>query len=1108
MTSEFDLTAPLPTGTVLLEASAGTGKTYALASLAVRYLAEGSVTLPELLLITFSRMATAELRSRVRTRLTEAIGALVQRLAHPEAESADAVLAHLCAGPRAEVEARLVRLQAAAGDFDAATIATTHEFCQRMLFGLGVLADHDPAPRFVADPRALVAETTADTYLQRFTGGPARFRYADAWRGEPATRFAAAVVREPAAVIAPENATGVAAERVEFARTVRAEVERRKLRQRLFTYDDQLVRLRDALADPLTGPAARHRLAGRFRVVLIDEFQDTDPIQWDILSRTFHDRSTLVLIGDPKQAIYGFRGADVGTYQQAADLAGRRAVLSTNYRSDAALVVALDEMFAGAELGTQIFVPPVRPAHSGRRIAASDAALVRPLRIRGIPPQRLPLDLTLARSAVVADLVAEVGRFLSGDARITFHGTQRPMRPGDIAVLARTNAMGRQISVALREAGVAASVAGSDSLFDGDAAHEWQSLLRALAEPRGHLVRAAALTPFLGWTLQDLAEADDLRLAGLRETVHAWSKVWSAHGTAALWEAITARATFAAGTRARRDGDRLLTDLRQIAHELELAEARGVPAVGLTDWLTDQIAERPDTRRFLAGDEEAVRILTIHRAKGLEFPVVLLPDLSLRPRSGNGDDTIVFHDEGHRRCVDVGGGTAAGRATRLAAYRAEEDAETLRELYVAMTRAQIGVVAWWVPAKSTRESPLHRMLARASDVATPAPGYPLDALATRADRPSVTFEPFSPSEPRPVPPRGAPVRDPEPVRLRTFSRGIDLAWRRTSYSGLTAAAHGLAMDVPATNREIDEPTETLAGDGHAPDEPGAHASPVASSDSGGAAGPSPVSPFFGLPRGTEFGTLVHAVFEELDFAATDLAAELARVTSYLVPRTSVDVSASALAVALDPVLRTPLGEVTAGLPLASFALGDRLSELSFDLPLSEANSATLGSVADILAEYLAPGDPLSDYPDRLRALDPTTLPLRGVLTGSIDAVLRVRPDDRFVVVDYKTNQLGDPDQFVSQYSGAALANAMMDSHYPLQAILYEVALHRFLRWRMPDYNPERHLGGSAYLFVRGMAGPQPDGATPGVFTWCPPADLITTLSDALAGITRVRGSLQ
>ena len=172
--------------------------------------------------------------------------------------------------------------------------------------------------------------------------------------------------------------------------------------------------------------------------------------------------------------------------------------------------------------------------------------------------------------------------------------------------------------------------------------------------------------------------------------------------------------------------------------------------------------------------------------------------------------------------------------------------------------------------------------------------------------------------------------------------------------------------------------------------------------------------------------------------------------------------------------------------------------MAFDLPLGGEQSATLAAVADLLEKHLDPEDPLASYPTRLRELSPSTLPLRGVLTGSIDAVLRLKPENRFVVVDYKTNQLGDESQRISQYSPGALASAMIDNHYPLQAILYCVALHRYLRWRLPDYEPGRHLGGVGYLFVRGMAGPDTVGS-PGVFTWRPSANLVTSLSDLLAG---------
>ncbi len=1088
MSDSFSLTGPLPNGTVLLEASAGTGKTFTLASLAVRYLAEGLATLDDLLLITFSRMATAELRARVRSRLAEAIACL-----DPDTSidsSTDEMLAQLTAVNERERQTRLGRLRQAAADLDSATIATTHEFCQRMLFSLGVLADMDASPQFVADPKDLVSEATADAYVRQFGDRSPPFPYASTW-GEkvPATRFAADVVREPAALIVPESATGTARARVEFASEVRAEVELRKRRRRLFTYDDQLVKLRDALNDPVTGELARQRLAQRYRTVLVDEFQDTDPIQWEILSRTFHGQSTLVLIGDPKQAIYGFRGADIGTYHAAASVASRTVALTTNYRTDATLVEALDQLLAGADLGEGIEVPPVTSAHRERRIASTNPTQARPLRIRGVPPQARELTRSRATQIIVTDLVAEIANLLSGDVTVTIDGQTRPLRPHDIAVLVRTNRIGRQSAGALRSAGIAAAVSGSDSLFSvGDhpnqsPAHNWLTLLTALADPRGPLIRDAALTPFLGWSPRELADAEEASLGELRETVHAWSRVWQAHGTAAVWESIVARPDFASGVRSRPDGNRLLADLRRVAMECELAEHHGVATLELTDWLRTQMRDLPDVHHYLASDEEAVQVLTIHRSKGLEFPLVLLPDLAMRPRwAARGDETIVFHDEQHRRCVDVGGRSAPGRQTRVTMREEESDAETLRDLYVAMTRAQLGVIAWWVPEKSTPQSPLHRVLARPANTAKPARSYELNALAVRSDRPAVSFEAFSPDVVRPVPTPTPPTALPTDAHVRTFTRAIDPAWRRTSYSGLTASAHGVTFESLS-----DEPSEAESA-GSATETTSVQA--MSSSET--------ISPFLGLPRGAEFGTLVHAAFEETDFAAPNLTAAVSAVTERLCPRSAVDVNPSQLTKALDLVLRTSLGDLAAGRDLTAFSRKDRLDELAFDLPLGGEQSATLAAVADLLEKHLDPEDPLASYPTRLRELSPSTLPLRGVLTGSIDAVLRLKPENRFVVVDYKTNQLGDESQRISQYSPGALASAMIDNHYPLQAILYCVALHRYLRWRLPDYEPGRHLGGVGYLFVRGMAGPDTVGS-PGVFTWRPSANLVTSLSDLLAG---------
>jgi exodeoxyribonuclease V beta subunit len=315
------------------------------------------------------------------------------------------------------------------------------------------------------------------------------------------------------------------------------------------------------------------------------------------------------------------------------------------------------------------------------------------------------------------------------------------------------------------------------------------------------------------------------------------------------------------------------------------------------------------------------------------------------------------------------------------------------------------------------------------------------------------------------------------VAVAVFDREIDEHWRRTSYSALTAAAHP-----PAPEAEpVDAP-----GVGDEPEAPAPSAEPE----------PGPPSLMNDLPYGAEFGTLVHGVLEHVDTEAPDLAAEVRARCAEAIGEMLSTADPELLTAALVEVLRTPIGFGA----LADVPGRDRLCELEFELPLAGGDvpsgaAATLGRIAATVRAHLAPGDDFHVYADELDTLE--DVPLRGYLTGSIDAVLRT-PDQRYVIVDYKTNRLGTGDLTVAHYSRDRMAAEMVRSHYPLQALLYSVALHRYLRWRLSGYDPAVHLGGIRYLFVRGMIGPEtPEGA--GVFDWTPPPGLIVALSDLLAG---------
>ncbi len=254
--------------------------------------------------------------------------------------------------------------------------------------------------------------------------------------------------------------------------------------------------------------------------------------------------------------------------------------------------------------------------------------------------------------------------------------------------------------------------------------------------------------------------------------------------------------------------------------------------------------------------------------------------------------------------------------------------------------------------------------------------------------------------------------------------------------------------------------------------------------------------------GTAVGTFVHRVLEAADFAAPDLSVELAARVVEVQARRQVDIGdPSAVVAGLRAALETPLGPLLDGIRLRDVARADRLDELDFELPLAGGDDPTgrlePSAIAAVLRAHLPPGDPLEGYARRLE--DPALRPsVRGYLTGSIDLVLRLSGDGppRFAIADYKSNWLAAPGETLtaSHHRPAALEAEMERAHYALQALLYTVALHRYLRWRVPGYDPRVNLAGVLYLFVRGMTG---GDAPDGVFAWHPPGDLVEALSDAL-----------
>lgn len=1085
----FDLLGPLPAArsTTVLEASAGTGKTFALAGLVTRYIAEGEAALDQMLLITFGRAATQELRDRVRRQIVDAVVAFDD----PSAVGDNQVIAHLLDCDDDERGLRRQRLRDALAAFDAATIATTHQFCQMVLKSLGVAGDSDSGVTLVESLDELVGEIVDDLYLRHF--GQERddplLSHADA------LRLAREVVKHPATELRPKEPPpdSRAAVCVAFAKDVLAELEIRKRRRGVISYDDLLTRLADALeADD---SPAQLRMHQRWPIVMVDEFQDTDPVQWQVIRRAFSNRSTLVLIGDPKQAIYAFRGGDIVTYLSAAETAGTRMTLGKNWRSDAALVNRLQTLLGGAQLGDErIIVHEVEAQYHGSRLHG--APCDEPFRLRVVKREKFgrsgtrTIGIDDLRTHIPQDLAADIGGLLASGAM--FDG--RPLEARDVAVIVESHKDARACYAALRDAAIPAVYTGDSDIFTSDAAEDWLCLLEAFDQPhRPGMVRAAAATMFFGKTAEQLVEGGDKLTDDVAETLREWAGHARERGVAAIFEAAQLGGM---GLRVLKwqGGERQMTDLAhmtQLLQETAHREHFSLPA--LRDWLREQRQESggaTERARRLDHDAAAVQIMTVWVAKGLQFPVVYLP-FSFN-RYVRTPELVLFHD-GDQRCLHVGGIDSPDYNAVSVSGRKEDASDDSRLMYVAMTRAQSQVVAWWAPSWDEPNGGLSRLLRgrRPDEAAVPDRVAPdkisdKDAMARfeqwQAAGGLVIEESVVPPMPALPPPE---TRD--DLAARHWHRTIDAEWRRTSYSGLIRAAESTPVSSEPEVIELDDEVAEI---------------PLTTS----AVGSDVPSPMADLPMGAKFGTLVHAVLETADPFAADLAAELETQVREHAVWWPVDVPPDELATALVPMHDTPLGPLANGLTLRQIGLPDRMREMDFEFPLAggdlraAAPEIRLSQVGELLRTHLPKDDPMASYADRLTGPALGGQPLKGYLSGSVDAVLRI--GDRYVVVDYKTNWLGDPAEplTAADYARPRLAEAMLHSDYPLQALLYSVVLHRFLRWRLPGYEPSKHLGGVMYLFLRGMCGPDTpmvDGHPAGVFSWQPPAALIEAMSDLL-----------
>ena len=1162
-------------GERLIEASAGTGKTFTIAALYLRLLLglggeaayPRAISVEELLVVTFTEAATEELRGRIRSNIHEL------RIACLRGESDNPLYSALLA-EIADKDDAAKTLLLAERQMDEAAVFTIHGFCQRMLslnaFESGMLFEqqliedesrlryqacadfwrrhcypltrdiaavihdvwkgpHDllksldrwlqgeapqlkspPAPNETLAERHQQIIARIDSLKQQWreqvgeiegvleNSGLDRRKFnrgnqgkwmekVNAWAQEETLsyqlpdaleKFAQSFLLERtkaggeppvhplfSAVESLLASSLTLTDRV-LARAmveIRDAVAREKRRRGELGFDDMLSRLDEALRGD-SGETLASAIRQRFPVAMIDEFQDTDPQQYRIFRRIWRRQpeTALLLIGDPKQAIYAFRGADIFTYMKARGDVAAHYTLDTNWRSSPGMVGSVNRLFSLSDnpfMFHEIPFLPVKAAAKNKGLRFTvDAADVPAMNVWLMPGDTVGSG---DYQTFMAQLCAtQIRDWLSAGQRgraLLWRGeTSRPVQASDITVLVRNRLEAAQVREALQTLGIpSVYLSNRDSVFETLEAQELLWLLQAVLAPeRENTLRSALATSMFGLTALDIENLnqDEQAWDALVEEFSEYRQIWRQRGVMPMLRALMTARHIAENLLATRGGERRLTDILHISELLQEAASQLESEHALVRWLAQHIAE-PDSNAAsqqmrLESDKHLVQIVTIHKSKGLEYPLVWLPFIARFRKQ----DQAFYHDrETFAAVLDLGQDEAS-----LELAEAERLAEDLRLLYVALTRAVWHCSLGVAPLSSRKSGNSDFHLSALGRLLQAGEAMDAAGLAARlADFCHGDIALQIPGE-LDLTPWQAPAATIPRLSARELQRRIADDWRVTSYSGLQQ--HGFSGGQDLLPRlDVD-----AAGVGEVVEEP-------------------QLTPHQ-FPRGAAPGTFLHSLFEELDFTQPVPEGWMAE-----------KLQLSGFDAQWAPVLTDWLGGVLKtrlpgpDIALNQLAARDKQVEMAFYLPIAQLLTAE--RLDALIRQY----DPLSaDTPP----LD--FRQVRGMLKGFIDLVFR--HEGRYYLLDYKSNWLGEDRE---AYTRPAMEQAMRAHRYDLQYQLYSLALHRYLRHRLADYDYDRHFGGVIYLFLRGMDG-QEGGQ--GIFTTRPVRPLIDGLDQLFAGETQEEAS--
>ena len=1168
----------------LIDASAGTGKTYTITALVLRLLLEKGLTLPEILIVTYTDAAASDLRSRVRQTLVS------MRQGYEGGQVDDTFISGMIARDDLNPQICLKRIQLALNEFDEAAIFTIHSFCQRtlkenglesgMAFDIELEKDMAPyqhqvasdywrkisaslSPRFLQyvgstlQPSSLIHyfrqmrpelvivpdaqeevefKAMEDRYATAYVrvakmwqqyrddiheiftnqtslnGNKYRKTSVPTWLKLVEEYFCEVVSLPPAAPdclarFAQSTLSAAVKQkcppiehpffdlvetlwedwqnlqdgyqgqllylRREFYHFAHVELNRVKEQEGILSFDDLLIRLQQGLAGS-GGMQLASLLRNQYPAILIDEFQDTDPVQFKIFAM-IHGEDTahlLYLIGDPKQAIYNFRGADIFAYLKAASSVKNRESLDHNYRSEEGLIHGVNHLFSGVNpflIDGIDFKPALFPdANKGElNVEGDDSANIHILFGTREPDAKAKkpkaMNVGDSRKSVATGCCAEITRLLilAKQGRATI--SDEPIQPKDIAILVRENKEARYLQRLLQDHGVASVVKDNENLFTASESLQLFHILKGVAMYREQRTLTTALaTDCLGWSamaLHDLQNDDEGWDDIMTRFCH-YHELWLERGFMAMFRALLSGENVSTRLLSNQGGERSLTNILHLGELLHKQAVKNPAVSSILAYLKFHLQGDSQDEEFeqrLESDSDRLQILTIHKSKGLQFPIVFCPFLWRGLRSQK--NAILFHAGDEKQLTLDLGSPELKEHKWLASF--EENAENLRLAYVALTRAKNRCVINWGGYGTFSTSPLgyllHDQSGGVAEVTTVLKSCTDDDL--RAVVQSVADLSADTIVVRNNPTTIEPFIDSQPagnvgLKQAYFKADIDLRWQVTSFSKLTSGQHHESL---ITDRDQDDTSAEFLSQ--------------------------PRLKLFDFPRGANPGTFLHYLFEHLDFSDLTSDSSTLFIKEALVRFGYEEKWYPVMLAMLIDVCQVQLPEQD--FCLAEVQPDERLNELEFHFPLAKVDSHDCANL--FRAHNVVGGEPwyamVEGYGFQM---------FKGFLKGFVDLVFM--RDGRYFVVDWKSNYLGN---YHGAYDHVAMTQSMLQSGYILQYHLYSLALHRYLGTRLDGYDYERHFGGVFYVYLRGVT---KESNNTGLFWDRPTKELMQDL-DALFSVT-------